>query len=96
MCGMYLVHTKYVPRMNQNVLSKYQVAFLCLHAIHKLADCLFHGGCILSVKNFFILWAGISIITPVNQWASGTSMFASHCTPKNPVKPGSVVKAHMY
>jgi uncharacterized BrkB/YihY/UPF0761 family membrane protein len=39
--------------------------FLCLQAIHKPADCLFHGGCIWSVKIFFILWAGISIITPV-------------------------------
>jgi hypothetical protein len=34
-----------------------------MDCIHGLADCLFHGGCIRSVKKFFILLAGI---TPVN------------------------------
>ena len=45
---------------------------LCMDCIHGLADCLFHGGCIRSVKKIFILRAGI---TPVNvricRWVLG-------------------------
>jgi hypothetical protein len=49
------------PKQSVQVLEA--TTFLCLHAIHKPADCFFHGGCILSIKKFFILLTGI---TPVN------------------------------
>ncbi len=42
-------------------------AFLCLHAIHKIANCLFHGSSIRPrLKKFSILLAGIFVTTLVN------------------------------